>query len=61
LRRQRQADWGDLNPQDRTENERALSASSRLFSAYTAGNGTRFYIITECDRSATTILLPEDY
>ena len=61
LRRHRQGDWGELDPHDRAENERALTAGGRLFSAYTAGNGTRFYIITEGDRTVTTILLPEDY
>jgi hypothetical protein len=61
LRRHGQGDWGELGAHDRAENEGALSAGGRLFSVYTAGNGIRFYIITESDRSVTTILLPEDY
>ena len=61
LRRHGQGDWGDLGSDDRAENVRALKFGGRLFSAYTAGNGTKFYIITESDRSVTTILLPEDY
>jgi hypothetical protein len=39
----------------------SLTQSLRLFSVYHAANGTKFWIITEADRSATTILLPEDY
>lgn len=54
-------DWGDLDEADRLENERSLLHGWRLLSAYSASNGTRFWIITEADRSATTVLLPEDY
>lgn len=54
-------DWGDLCEEDRQENERALRHGGRLFSVYTDRKGTKFYIITEWDRSVTTILLPEDY
>lgn len=61
LARHAQGDWGDLCEEDRQENERALLRGGRLFSAYHDANGVKFYIITEADRSATTILLPEDY
>jgi hypothetical protein len=61
LRRHGQGDWGDLDPHDRAENERALKSGGRLLSVYTARAGTRFYIITEAGRNVTTILLPEDY
>jgi hypothetical protein len=61
LRRHIQGDWGDLDPEDREANEQALIHGTRLFSAYHAGNGTKFWIITEWDRSITTVLLPEDY
>ncbi len=54
-------DWGDLDDQDRQENERALTAGTRLLSAYTLEDGIRIWIITEADRSATTLLLPEEY
>jgi hypothetical protein len=54
-------DWGNLCDEDRRENEQALQESRRLFSAYQAGNGTKFWIITEADRSVTTVLLPLDY
>jgi len=53
-------DWGDLGAEDWEENELSLREGYRLLSAYTAKDGTRFWIITEHDRSATTVLLPED-
>lgn len=55
-------DWGELCPDDRAENERAVREGGlRLLSVYRDRRGTRFYVITEADRSATTALLPEDY
>jgi hypothetical protein len=54
-------DWGELDDDDRRENERSLHDGCRLLSAYTLSNGTRIWIITEADRSATTILLPQEY
>lgn len=54
-------DWGDLCDEDRQENEFSLPRYLRLLSAYHDRNGTKFWIITEADRSATTVLLPEDY
>ena len=53
--------WGELCPQDIAENELSLKEGFRLLSAYRDRNGTKFWIITEADRSVTTILLPEDY
>jgi hypothetical protein len=61
LQRHARGDWGDVNEDDWQANESALVDGSRLFSAYHATDGTKFWIITEADRSATTILLPEDY
>lgn len=60
LRRHASEDWGDLCPEDVEQNREALKYGSRLFSAYGEGS-QRFWIITESDRSVTTILLPEDY
>lgn len=60
LKRHQRGDWGDLDAEDKATNDYALEHGERLFSAYTSGD-TRFWIITECDRSATTILLPEEY
>jgi hypothetical protein len=54
-------DWGDVCPEDRAANERALANGGQLFSVYHDRNGVKFWIITEHDRSATTVLLPEDY
>jgi hypothetical protein len=54
-------DWGDLCPEDKQSNDDALSEGSRLFSAYHNDDGRKFWIITEADRSTTTVLLPEEY
>lgn len=61
LHRHAQADWGDLTEDDRDANEQALLHGDRLFSSYRPAKGEKFYIITEADRSVTTVLLPEDY
>lgn len=61
LRRHHVGDWGDLDDHDREANERALHDGERLLSAYRSERGEKFWIITEADRSATTVLLPEDY
>ena len=61
LRRHAQGDWGEVEEQDRRENELSLKEGFRLLSAYRASNGTKFWVISEADRSVTTILLPEDY
>jgi hypothetical protein len=61
LRRHLSGDWGDLDLEDKAANDNALADGSRLLSAYHAADGTKFWIITEADRSATTVLLPEDY
>jgi hypothetical protein len=61
LDRHASGDWGDLPGPDRASNEEALLSGERLISAYSTAGGTRFWIITERDRSVTTVLLPEDY
>lgn len=61
LARHAAGDWGDVGPVDWQMNEMALEDGDRLFSAYFDGNGRKFWLITEADRSATTILLPEEY
>ena len=53
-------DWGDVCEEDRRQNEWALKHGERLMSVYNFDAGA-VWIITERDRSATTILLPEDY
>jgi len=61
LTRHVRGDWGDLDAHDTRANNQALEHGGRLLSAYNAANGTCFWIITEADRSATTVLLPGDY
>jgi hypothetical protein len=53
--------WGELDREDIDANERALREGGRLVSVYQSEVGDRFYIITEADRSHTTILLPSEY
>lgn len=61
LARHHSGDWGDLVEEDIAENELSLEKGFRLLSAYRLSSGARIWIITEADRSATTILLPEEY
>ncbi len=60
LDRHGKGDWGDLGEADRRANDIALVQGLRLFSAYNDRAGIRFWIITEADRSATTVMLPDD-
>jgi hypothetical protein len=57
----RKAIWGELDSHDVRENEISLQSGFRLLSSYTTAAGDRLWIITEADRSATTLLLPEEY
>ncbi len=59
--RHSQGDWGVVDAEDRQANEVTITEGTRILSSYLSGNGTRFWIITEADRSATTVLLPDDY
>jgi hypothetical protein len=64
LHRHASGDWGEVCIEDAGENDVALKEGSRLLSVYRSPQtteGTKFWIITEWDRSITTILLPEDY
>jgi hypothetical protein len=61
LRRHASGDWGDVDSEDWAANERALLEDTRLVSVYHSSAGEKFYIITEWDRSLTTILLPSEY
>lgn len=60
LIRHASGDWGEVCEADRRENEVSLREGYRLLSVYGTGTG-RFWIITEADRSVTTVLMPEDY
>ena len=61
LKRHASGDWGDLSKEDLEENELGLEQGFRLLSAYHLKDLTKIWIITEADRSATTILLPNEY
>ena len=61
IRRHAAGDWGELDEHDRKENELSLRAGFRLLSVYHSSAGEKFWIITEADRSVTTVLMPEDY
>ncbi|OCZ20880.1 type I restriction endonuclease subunit M [Acinetobacter pittii] len=60
LHRHQHGDWGNLNEPDREANEQALIEDFRILSSYDFGN-EKVWMITEADRSITTILLPMDY
>lgn len=61
LQRHMCGDWGDLCVDDLAENELSLKEGFRLLSAYRLPDLVKIWIITEADRSVTTILLPEEY
>ena len=61
LKRHRHGDWGCLDRKDRASNNRAVKSGGRLLSEYLAPDGTKFWILTEADRSLTTVMLPTDY
>jgi len=66
LNRHVKGDWGDVDEEDKLTNDQSLKQGTRLLSAY---NDERFpkygvatiWIITEADRSTTTILFPDEY
>ena len=60
LKRHASGDWGDLCEEDQKENELSLKQGFRILSAYHC-NEEKIWIITEADRSATTILFPQEY
>jgi hypothetical protein len=61
LKRHITGDWGELDAADVAENELSLREGFRLLSAYRLADGTKTWVITEADRSVTTILLPDEY
>jgi hypothetical protein len=54
-------DWGDLEDEDKKENELSVKQGFRILSAYNLDTDVKVWVITEWDRSVTTILLPEEY
>jgi hypothetical protein len=61
LRRHQCGDWGQVCAEDCNANEQAIKNGFRLLSAYSSQEGVKFWIITESDRSVTTVLLPDEY
>lgn len=61
LSRHLSGDWGDVDREDWERNDKALICAERLLSVYRSEQGVRFYVITEHNRIATTILLPDEY
>lgn len=61
ITRHARGDWGEVDDADWKENDFSIENGYRLLSAYTSKTGERFWVITEADRSATTVLLPEEY
>lgn len=61
VQRHAAGDWGDLDQEDKIANDLALERGERLLSAFRSKDNLRFYVITEADRSATTVLLSEEY
>lgn len=57
----RRGDWGEVNGEDWAANDRAITEGDRILSAYRLRDQTKVWIITEADRSVTTILLPDEY
>lgn len=61
LNRHRCGDWGDCDQEDAKANDLALVEGTRVFSVYHDRRDQKFWIITEADRSMTTVILPEEY
>lgn len=61
LRRHACGDWGTVSEDDRKENDFSVTRSLRILSAYQLTTSERLWVITEADRSSTTLLLPSEY
>lgn len=61
VRRHCSADWHDMTEEDRRSNLAALRDGGRIFSSYRIGDALRVWVITEADRSCTSVLLPGEY
>lgn len=59
--RHQSGDWGELKAEDCEANDHAVVHGTRVLSSYRSAKGITFWLITEADRSVTTVLLPEDY
>ena len=61
LHRHQSGDWSEMCEEDRRENEFSIDKRLRIFSAYRTSKGEKIWVITEADRSVTTLLLPSEY
>ena len=61
IQRHQAGDWGDLGNEDKAANDRALENRTRIYSTYRAANGVKFMLVTEADRSTTTVFLSGEY
>ncbi len=61
LARHMTGDWGEVDAEDKALNDAAVKDGTSILSAYAISKGVRLWIITEADRSATTVLLPDEY
>jgi hypothetical protein len=61
LQRHWRGDWGEVGPEDAAENELSVAKGFRIMSVYKLATGVKVWVITEADRSVTTILLPDEY
>jgi hypothetical protein len=59
--RHQSGDWGELDAEDCETNDKAVNQGLRVLSQYRSAQGTKFWIVTEADRSSTCVLLPEEY
>jgi hypothetical protein len=60
LERHESGDWGEISEEDKKENDLSVEDESRILSVYSLEDGTKIWILTENDRSVTTLLLPDD-
>jgi len=61
LWRHQHGDWGELSPEDWQQNDRSATQGMRVLSNYPLASHERLWVITEADRSVTTLLLPSEY
>ena len=61
LARHQAGDSGEVGPEDREQNQQAADDGGRLMSVYSLSTAVKVWVITEADRSVTTVLLPDDY
>ena len=61
IERHRNGDWSELCDEDRQANAEAIVHGERILSSYPVDDGVKLWVITERDRSVTTILIPNDY